>query len=170
MATRSDEREEARVRVFEIEMYTVKMKPSPGPISLAPNPKYLRKCGFTGSGFYPPGNFVNHFKTVSMLFSKCFVLLCLQISDVDSMMKALSQSPSWVSRAWHRGPREISSPSESLGAMQVSSKFFYLFVFSSPTERSEHARNEPSRYSRSSMGEGRRILHPGYYSVFALSL
>lgn len=117
MATRSDEREEARVRVFEIEMYTVKMKPSPSPISLAPNPKYLRKCGFTGSGFYPPGNFVNHFKTVSMLFSKCFVLLCLQISDVDSMMKALSQSPSWVSRAWHRGPREISSPSESLGAM-----------------------------------------------------
>ena len=115
--SRSDEREEARVRVFAIEMYTLKMKPSPGPISLAPNPKCLRKCGFTGSGFYLPGNFVNHFKTVSMLFSKCFVLLCLQISDVDSMMKALSQSPSWVSRARHRGPREISSPSESLGAM-----------------------------------------------------
>lgn len=54
MATRREEREGARVGVFGIEMNTLKMKPSPGTISLAPNPKCLKKLGFTGSGFYPP--------------------------------------------------------------------------------------------------------------------
>ena len=51
MATRREEREEAGVRVLGIEMYTLKMKPSPGTISLAPNPKCIRKCGLLGQVF-----------------------------------------------------------------------------------------------------------------------
>lgn len=51
MATRREEREEAGVRVLGIEMYTLKMKLSPGTISLAPNPKCIRKCGLLGQVF-----------------------------------------------------------------------------------------------------------------------
>ena len=49
MATRREEREEAGVRVLGIEMYTPKMKPSPGTISLVP--KCIRKCGLLGQVF-----------------------------------------------------------------------------------------------------------------------
>lgn len=138
---------------------------SHGTISLVPNPKCIEKCGLSGSGFYPPGNFVNHLKTVSTFLDNCFVLLCLQTSDVDSVTKAFSQSPSWVARVWQRGPQETFSSSESLGTMLASSKFFFFFPQHQRGVRILGINPADTVVEHAWLGEERCILGPGYYST-----
>lgn len=134
---------------------------SHGTITLVPNSKCMEESGVIGSDLHSLKKYVNHFKTLSMLLDSCCVVLCLQTSYVDSLRNALSQSPHWVPRTWHRESQETSSFLDTFGPPWL----FQILSFPSALAISEHQRKKHRRYCRSWMGKERCICSPGYYST-----
>lgn len=170
MATRREEREGARVGVFGIEMNTLrKWNHLLAQLALRQTLNALKSLGLLSQVFI-------HLETLWTI-SKQWA--CSLVSALSFCVhKFLMWTPWW--RPYHSllpGYPELGTDDHNKlphvlrawGPCRFLPDSFFFFP-TSARERSEHARNKPSRYSRSSMGEERRILHPGYYSIFALSL